>query len=265
MTRFNLATRGREEAFRRAEDWLEGRFELFERYCLPTLAAQTCQDFDWIIYFDDRTPQWARARVRQAQAIRRFHACYTPLFGADGWRRTVLDLVGEDRRDALLTSTLDNDDGLAIDYVQRVQDFASPFVGGPAVALNVEEGFVLRDRALFHHHHPSNAFVNLLEPYGRRLRTANAVRHMELASHVTVHQVPGPPGWLQVVHGSNVSNRIRGRRVPPQVAEGRFQPGFLHISEPDLVSLGLERLLLSPIRSLRDMAARVFRRFVRAN
>ena len=30
-----------------------------------------------------------------------------------------------------------------------------------------------------------------------------------------VVQLDGPPAWLQVVHGSNVSNRVRGRIVSP--------------------------------------------------
>lgn len=262
MTRFNLATIGREEGYRRAEGWLEGRFGLFERYCLPTVAAQSCQDFDWIIYFDEATPGWARERALKAQRSRGFRACYTHLFGKEGWRNTVLDLVGDDRREALLTTTLDNDDGLAVDYVERVQQCALEWLSKVPVALNFTNGFVFRSPALYLHDHPSNAFVNLLEPYGSRLRTASGVRHMELATHMPVVQVQGAPAWLQVVHDHNVSNRIRGRRVPASKANGRFAADLLEIKDPHPLARGAERMLLSPARRTRDLAARLYRRIV---
>ena len=38
------------------EDYLEKRFEIFEKYTLKSISEQTVQDFTWIILFHKRTP-----------------------------------------------------------------------------------------------------------------------------------------------------------------------------------------------------------------
>ena len=88
-------------------------------------------------------------------------------------------------------------------------------------AFNLTNGYVFDGRRAYAHAHPSNAFASLLEPWDTA-RTVSDVQHMDLAAAGPVVQVDGPGGWLQVVHGGNVSNKIRGRRVPPAELAGRF-------------------------------------------
>ena len=87
LTRFNLATPGRESALRNQPGWLAGRFELFERYCLPTLAAQSASParFRWIVYFDDGTPEPFRARIEACRRVADFHPFFTPMFPGEQW------------------------------------------------------------------------------------------------------------------------------------------------------------------------------------
>lgn len=40
----------------RSTAWLEHRFELFERFCLPSIQNQTIKSFHWIVLFDSSTP-----------------------------------------------------------------------------------------------------------------------------------------------------------------------------------------------------------------
>ena len=53
ITRFNLNlyARDKHDAPTRTERWLEHRFEIFERYCLPSVAAQTNPNFRWLCLF----------------------------------------------------------------------------------------------------------------------------------------------------------------------------------------------------------------------
>ena len=39
--------------------------------------------------------------------------------------------------------------------------------------------------------------------------------HNQLGRHMDVVEVEGEPGWLQVIHGANVSNRVRGTMTDP--------------------------------------------------
>jgi hypothetical protein len=260
MTRFNLPTPGREASFRNQPDWLDGRMDLFERYCLSMLAAQDCQDFRWIIYFDEATPAPVRDRIEAARKVRPFTPWYTGLFPSEGWRKSVLELLGEDRGEALLTTNLDNDDGLARDYVSRLHEAARAHWALRPCALNFTNGFIINGPRLFAHRHVSNAFTNLLEPYDERLRTAPAIRHMEVAHYLPVAQIPGPGAWLQVVHGGNVSNRIRGRRVGTAEVNERFPHTLIAgVAQPRRAELLAERLVTGPIRDSRDILVNALR------
>lgn len=267
ISRFNLATPGREVGFRTRPGWLEERYALFERYCLPSVAAQTCQDFDWIVFFDDQTPDWARERNARLQAVRPFHALYTPLFDNHGWARAVRTVAGPPVPGRLLlTSNLDNDDALGFDYVERVQRAALAHANGTRFAINVPDGYVLADRAIYAHRHLQNAFTNLVEPDDEAFATTMTIRHMELSDHVPVLQAHGAAGWLQVVHGGNVSNRIRGRRVGGEEARRQFPREVLgDIAEPSLPARLFEAALAAPLRAGRDRAFALARRLVRVD
>lgn len=250
MTRFNLATPGRESVLRNRPGWLAERFELFERWCLPTLAAQTRQDFEWIIYFDEGTPPEFRERIEACRTVRPFTPYFTPLFPAEGWPRSIMETFPA--RPWLLSTRLDNDDGLASDHVERLHaavEAAPPRTG----AFNFTRGFVLDRGALHVLSHPSNAFASRLEPWGPGMRTASGLQHMRLAEHGPVTQIPGPPAWLQVVHGGNVSNKARGRRVRPAAARGRLPASMIaELPEPRAWRLALHNALVAPALALRD-------------
>ena len=65
ITRFNLNlyARDKHDAPTRTERWLAHRFEVFERYCLPSVAAQTNPNFRWLCLFDAATPAAYRRRI----------------------------------------------------------------------------------------------------------------------------------------------------------------------------------------------------------
>ena len=66
-------------------------------------------------------------------------------------------------------------------------------------------------------------------------------------------QVPGPGGWLQIVHGGNVSNKVRGRRIAPGALAAHFLPEALAGLHPAAaLSIAAENILLAPLRGLRD-------------
>lgn len=268
LTRFNLATPGRESTLRNQPGWLDSRFALFEHYCLPTLAAQTCRDVRWIVYFDEDTPAPFRARIEACRKVADFHPYFTPLFPGERWGQSAREVLAAEGRTApwLLSTRLDNDDGLAVDFVARVQAAARAALADPAgprrTALNLTNGVVFDGRRAYALAHPSNAFSSLLEPW-EAARTVWEVSHMDLAAAAPVVQVGGPPAWLQVVHGGNVSNKIRGRRIATAGLAGRFPPAIDLGPPASAAAVAAENLLLAPVRDARDRAAGLVRRLVR--
>lgn len=69
-----------------------------------------------------------------------------------------------------------------------------------------------------------------------------------------VRELAGDPGWLQVVHDSNVSNRIRGVLTDPG-SYARLFPGLLDAVAPVTPgAIAADRMLRTPARGLRDAA-----------
>ena len=71
LTRFNLRIwrQDKHGSAVRTREWLEHRFGLFEKYCLPSIANQTCKDFEWVVLFDDKTPDEFRNRISEYHVL----------------------------------------------------------------------------------------------------------------------------------------------------------------------------------------------------
>src|ERR1700735_3717087 len=50
--------------------WLQERFRLFEKYCLPSVLGQTDQNFRWLLFFDRATPEPFATRARALAVTR---------------------------------------------------------------------------------------------------------------------------------------------------------------------------------------------------
>lgn len=255
LTRFNLPTGGVEARIRASEHWLTNRWRLFERYCAPSVAAQTGADFDWVVYFDPASPTWLRDAIQPYLR----QGLFTAIFREEVPRHTLVeDLRGVVRHGdgMLLTTNVDNDDGLAVDFLARLRaavDFEE------RRALYVVNGLVRDADGVYLRHDPENAFCSVAEPWSDP-RTCWDDWHIMLGRSMPVIGLEGEPGWLQVVHGENVSNRVRGRLVSAQRWEALF-PGMLQdVGSPGAARIVGDRLLVAPARWTRDTARATLRR-----
>jgi hypothetical protein len=249
LTRFNLPSRGPESLIRAKPDWLRNRVELFRRYTVPSVLAQDTQDFNWIIYFDLESPPWLMDQIDADRAA----GTYIPIFTESVDRQRLLaDLrlhtPGTARR--LITTNLDNDDGLAVTFLRRVQA-ADPGTGRHAIYL--ADGLIKSGSDLFARTDRHNAFCSVAEDRDEAV-TCWSEWHNLLAEHMPATVVRGDPGWLQVIHGANVSNRARGTLTSP-VPHLPHYPGLLEdVSIPSRTNLASERYLHAPLRTAREIA-----------
>jgi hypothetical protein len=209
LTRFNLPSPGAESLIRAKDGWLRGRLELFESYCLPSVRRQTNQNFHWIMYFDPESPSWLTDRI----SVLNKDAVFTAIYRAEVSNAELLqdlEAVCGTRGHELITTNLDNDDGLAADFVARVQNAGSD---GSRTAIYLASGLVRCGANLYLRTDRTNAFCSVREEWDGA-RTCWTDWHNLLGRSMKVKEVHGGPAWLQLVHDSNVSNRVRGRRVP---------------------------------------------------
>jgi Putative rhamnosyl transferase len=253
ITRFNV--RYRETAHKEAKGvnpgWLAERFDLFESYCLPTVLAQTCQEFVWFIYFDSASPAVFVERAHRARAGRdNIRLMFCDFYDQGLLERDLrAELVPEP--EWLLTTRLDNDDGLRRDFVRRLHETLG-FSG--TEALNFPNGVVYTGQRTYLFRHESNAFLSLLEPFDG-FKTVLFVQHQEMPKMASVRQIEGDPAWLQVVHQSNISNRVRGRRVPAASALEGFAiaaEGTAQRRSESRLTLLLDNLVYGAWRVARD-------------
>lgn len=245
LTRFNLPSGGHESLVRARDGWLRERVGLFERFCLPSVRAQTSQDFAWLVYFDPESPRWLREWIDE-----RHPGAFRPVFRAEVPRDVLLaDIAaafGHRGAGDLLTTNLDNDDSLARDFVARVQAAGRR---GERTAVYVGDGLIATPTRLYRRVDPHNAFCSVREE-GRDPVTCWSDWHNRLPDHMPTIVLRGDPGWLQTVHGGNVSNRVRGRRVGPGAYRDAF-PGLLDpLPEPRSADLLRDALLATPGRQL---------------
>ncbi|MGY1649741.1 glycosyltransferase [Geodermatophilus sp. SYSU D01119] len=249
LTRFNLPSKGHESTIRARENWLRDRVDLFERWCLPSVLGQTERAFTWIVYLDPQSPAWLLTWVRAHRDRGHLH----PVLREEVPRPVLLDDIraatGSDGRGDLITTNLDNDDGLARDFVARVQ--AAPVAGDPT-AVYLGDGLVVSDRRLYRRTDRHNAFCSVRESW-RDPVTCWGEWHNRLPEVMPAVVLRGSPGWLQVVHGANVSNRVRGRRTRPGPHRAAFPRLLDGLPEPGRAELVRETARV-PLRESRDLA-----------
>jgi hypothetical protein len=265
LTRFNCSnsrsSNDKEIAIRSRPGWLEGRFDLFERYCLPSVLAQTNQDFEWLIYFDRHTPSEYLDRARRGIGDRpniRLMLC--EIYGSETVREDLARDLPADTK-WLLTTRFDNDDALRRDFVERLHKEVRP---GVTESISFSFGVVYGSGKTYLSRQESNAFISLSEPLPNP-KTVISAPHNEMARIAPVREIGGAPAWMQVVHDSNVSNKTRGRRLP----SGRLLEGFEAVdlgdnrgNQDNLLGIAAENLTVGLARNVRDHLARAAR-FIR--
>ena len=222
LTRFNVAAPGREQSISLKPGWLDGRFDLFEKYCLPSVKNQTNHNFTWVVFFDTATPSAYKQKIERLQRIYPFKAEFTALFEMD---RIVPSFLSRDNGESwLLTTRLDSDDILSDDFVSNLQDIAAK---PKRIVINFYCGTILSvtgsTAKVYETEDVSNPFASLLEPLDSNSKSIWAVQHTALESFAEVFHENAAPRWMQLVHGTNVSNRVKGKRISLKKHSSRFQ------------------------------------------
>jgi len=214
LTRFNILlwNKDKEGVPVRSREWLEHRFDLFEKYCLPSIIAQSCKDFVWIVLFDSTTPDIYKKKIElyQSDCPQLVPVYVEPQNGryfADIFRKEVLNRLKPQR---VITTYLDNDDALSIHFVEDLQKRAeSPSDG---IFINYIDGYqyYTDNNYLMRIHYLRNHFMSVIEEGNpATLKTIYGY-----GSHYYIEKIPGAriehiknqPMWCEVIHEKNMGN-----------------------------------------------------------
>jgi hypothetical protein len=222
LTRFNVRVNYDFQRTGINLEWLAHRFDLFEKYCYPSVRSQTNLDFKWLVYFDSETPQPFQQKIQKYSEWENFIPIYLDTEFTDEINRQVVSGYLNESADYLITTRLDNDDAICREFIQLVQDC---FNKQEMEFLSFINGYILNNFKLYAFQYPNNPFTSLVEKNTSTsyVRTILCGEHSQLSALGTLRQINTAPAWLQVVHGKNVSNRVRGIRQTISKLDERFK------------------------------------------
>lgn len=229
LTRFNLLlwNMDKEGSKVRTKKWLEHRFTLFEKYCLPSVKRQTCQDFVWIVLFDSATPDKYKARIEEYQKeCPQFVPVYVEpergRYFAEIFRKEIIkriqvqdssrirELENPISQLRVLTTYLDNDDALNVGFVEDLQRRALAVNDGTFINYNDGYQYYSEDGYLMRIHYPTNHFVSVVEK-GEPVTIKGIFgygghAYIHTIKDVNIEHVRNVPMWCEVVHEKNMIN-----------------------------------------------------------
>lgn len=244
LTKFNLARKG---GVALEPEWLNHRFELFEQFCYPSVVGQTNQNFKWLVFFDSKTPELFKNKIREYSQYKNFVPVYAQGFGTISllYKKTILEHL-EDGAEYLITTRLDNDDAIFKDFVQTIQD---NFNEQEFEFINFSNGYIWYEHKINSYRYLANPFATLIEKINDLsvdgIKTAQCVDHSKLAS--IAKQLNTRAAWLQVVHQKNVTNRVKGIRKlvksPQELSDDFSIAPELFVVQDNLLSFWQSKLL----------------------
>lgn len=214
LTRFNLLlwSKDKEGGFVRTKEWLEHRFNLFERYCLKSIKKQTCKNFQWIVLYDSTTPEIFKNKIEEypKECPQLVPVYVEPLNGryfADIFRQEVVKKLNARR---VITTYLDNDDALNIHFVEDLQKRAESLSDG--TFINYVDGYqyYTDHNYLMQIHYPRNHFMSVVEEGNpatiKTIYGYGSHYYIENISGVKIENVKNQPLWCEVIHEKNMGN-----------------------------------------------------------
>lgn len=217
LTRFNIRlwNKDKEGLPVRTKKWLEHRFELFERYCLPSVKNQTCQDFTWIVLFDSITPERFKDKISEyqnecPQLVPVFVEPQNGRYFAQIFEREVRSKISEVRCDKVLTTYLDNDDSLNVRLVEDLRQRVQSVDDGTFFYYTEGYQYFTDHQYLMKIHYPRNHFVSVVEKGNpstvKTIYGYGSHYYIDKIKDVKIEYVNDLPMWCQVVHDKNMGN-----------------------------------------------------------
>lgn len=201
------------ESKRNSLSYLDYRFDLFESITFPSVFHQCCQNFSWLVFFDQDTPEKYKQKNSMLQ---KKYTGFNPIYiKNDQEIATIIKQRLKQNTKYLVTTNLDNDDAISSDFIQVIQ---SNLKQNDLYLLNLPIGLMLLKEGLFLREYLSSPFKILVEKIDHNIITCLRFPHhfvFQLGQKgISVYQIATKPAWLQIVHQTNVRNKRDVNSVP---------------------------------------------------
>ena len=195
------------------EDYLEERFGIFERYTLQSMKKQTNQNFTWLVLFHRNTPNEFKKKIQKLKEEYNF----IDLYFNDEEKFSFLEycnMQGEDT-EYFVTTRIDNDDMLAEDYISKIQEYANK--NSHTCIVSFEKGikYDLNSAKKYKYERKDNHFLSMIGPREECILKYNHAKIFSSDKEIVMLDTDKPM-WVEIIHDSNVINRIKEKDVEIQ-------------------------------------------------
>lgn len=250
VTRFNVPIEqwGRDKKGLPTLDdaWMEHRLNLFARFCVPTVAGQTEKNFKWIIYCDENSGELSLDRIYHLipaipETTVRLVVDYNQMLN------DIKLLILNSSTRFVITSRVDNDDGLGKHYIRDVQ---RAFVEKDNVIINLNGGILYDEekkilteirRGRLNHY---TSLIEEIKP-ADNLVSIMGYPHDRPPADYQIIERECRYSWLKIIHSRNLSSRTHGKPVSLKEVLSHFavDPGLLKVSEINTWTYAGKKLL----------------------
>lgn len=192
-----------------SDEWMDNRLWLFENFCYPSIISQKNKNFVWLLYLDQTTKPEFKARVEKLIAN---HA-FIKVFYIDGmgvFQSSIKEHIAQNcSKPYLITTRIDNDDCVAIDYMDEIQKC---FAQQEYEAIDIVKGYSLQIEPQFilgKKEHVFNPFISLIEKNSNP-KTVWTNDHTMWKKETRIKQIIDKRLWMSIIHEKNKVNEFDG-------------------------------------------------------
>lgn len=217
LTRFNAGLY--DESFKLKDKispdaWMEHRLALFEKFTLSSIMNQSCQNFSWILLFDEKTPKefihriedfnYANIKIHYTDTnIYSFDISNSEIWGIETYNHNNFDII---------TTRIDNDDAFHFNYINAIQEKYSDLISETKpFVISFPLGYILdlKSNRIVVYKYAINNCPSLISSCSKQnFKSVFCHFHAELVTkYKTFFIRKSKPYWMVIIHSQNLSIR----------------------------------------------------------
>jgi len=215
LTRFNIYS-GSELKFdpETDVDYLRHRFELFDKYTVPSVYSQTARDFKWIVLFSDRLPnEFVKKVTEYEEKYEFFEGRYLSKEQVFPKRymlnESIKKIISDYTQGEVILTRMDNDDVIADNYLENVKNAAEKHHLNYNFAINFSRGLQYDEtnKVLIKYNRPHNHFFSICTHISDDFIEPLCQNHENIMENMELREEDSSfPQWMEIIHGNNLSN-----------------------------------------------------------
>ncbi len=193
------------------DDWLNFRFDIFEKTCFNSIKNQSNLNFKWLVYFDIETPNNYKKRI---ESLNNDFPQFKPIYKESNQvflNDLSKDIKGFTNKEYIITTRIDNDDAFHYKAIEKIQE---QFNYQDSIIINLPwiVCFDLLNKKMSKHFYVSNPFISLIEKKTvNTFQTVFCKAHNDWRkSHQIININDNKSYCFQLIHERNIYNQMEG-------------------------------------------------------